>query len=202
MKFLALRSYLLTASKGPSQFTHNNDGWFSGTTHSLGTLSFSHFQQLLKVAETKSFSRTGHCTGRPYVCPVTEITHLHGAVVIKLGHTVWTCREAVPTTVAFVPVNDDDTILTPFAYSSGGTRFDAGRLTTVHTGQGEERSGDIWVAAIPNVNDSPPLYSRSYITHALACHFTGAALDTPICIKVETVLLCHYIYCLFVYYDR
>jgi hypothetical protein len=63
----------------------------------------------------------------------------------------------------------------------------------VHTSQGEKRSGDIWIDAVPGFHDSPPLYSRSYIAPALACHFTGAALDTPVCIKVEAVLLCHYV---------
>jgi hypothetical protein len=119
-----------------------------------------------------------------------------------LGHTLRTCREAGPATVAFVPVDDDDPILMPFAYSSGGTDFKAGRLTAMHTGQGEKSSGDIWVDATPDVNDSPPLYSRFYVTQALAGQFTGAALDTPICIKVKAVLPCHYVYRLFVYCDR
>jgi hypothetical protein len=100
-----------------------------------------------------------YCTGRLGAYPSTEITLLHDAVVTELGHAIGAGLEAVPATVALVPVNDDDSILTPFVYSSGGTRFNAGRLTTVHTGQGEKRTGDIWVDAAPNFDDSPPLYS-------------------------------------------
>ena len=194
--------YLSRGSGEPSQFTYNNDGWFGRAIHPPGRLRLCHLQELIDGTEIKSFRRAGYGAGRLNIRPDAEIAHLHDAVVIKLGHTVRTCRKTVPTTVAFVPVNDDDTILNPFAYSSGGTRFNAGRLAAVHTGQREEGPGDGWVGAMPNVNDSPPLDSRPYTTHAPARHLTGAALDTPICVKVKAVLLCHHVYCLFVHYDR
>jgi hypothetical protein len=66
----------------------------------------------------------------------------------------------------------------------------------VHTGQGKKSSCDIRVNATPKINESHPLYARSYIMYGLACHFAGTAQDTPIYVEVEATLPCHYVFTL------
>ena len=167
---------------------YNNYRWFSRPVHSLGSLPRCHFQKLIKSPKIKSFSRAGYCTGGLSAYLYTEIALLHDAVVTKLWHTIRACREAVLATIALIPINHDDAILSPLADSSSGAHCSTGRLITVHTGQGEKSSGNVGILTTPGLNDSPPFYSRFGITSVLTRHFTGATLNTPARIIVETIL--------------
>jgi hypothetical protein len=126
-----------------------------------------------------------------------EIAFLHLAIGAKLRHPKGTDQEAGPAAHTFVRIYHDNPVLGPLLDSSRRTRRFARRVPAVHTGEGNTLVRDTWVPAAPDADNPSPPHAEFDVVQALAGYFTGVALDTPLCIKVETVLFCHRQYLLF-----
>jgi hypothetical protein len=63
--------------------------------------------------------------------------------------------------------------------------------------KGDGSIDHIRVVSTPEGNDSSPMNPKFDMVKALACHFAGVTLDTSVCIKIETILMGHHGYLLY-----
>lgn len=120
-----------------------------------------------------------------------QITFLHDAILVELGHTKGTGLGAGFTTDTFIVVNDHDAILWSLDKGFGWASIHTARFATVHARVRDGSMDQVGIVASPHTDDLAPFGAQFDVVVRLARNFTGVTLNATIQIEVESKLFSH-----------